>query len=465
MPPIGPCIYLIEKAFLLLGHNKAFFQKTVLKKIKQLGQHAGFMRYFKNTSWLLGERILRMGVGLFIGIWIARYLGPEQFGLLSYAQSFVFLFTAIATLGLDGIVVRELVKDESKRDVLLGTAFALKLIGAIIILPVLYLAIQFTNNDDYTNLLVFIIASATIFQSFNVIDFYYQSKVLSKYVALANTVVLALSSVIKIALLLYEAPLLAFAFMTVFDGLVLAVGLVYFYVIKNHFKLINWHFDMQEARSLLHASWPLMFSGLVLMVQARVDQVMIKEMLGAVEVGFYSVAMKLIEVFGVIPVVLSTSLFPSIQKTKNHSIELYQERLLNFYRLNFLIFVVVAVPLFVVSEPLVVLLFGIEYQAAGVLLALMAVRLLFTNMGVARSAYIMTENLMQHSLFTMILGTMTNIFLNYKWIPELGVKGAVLSTIVSFFVSVFLIDVFYPKTRRNVLMQFRSMITFHKIKM
>jgi len=87
----------------------------MLNKINQLKQHKGFMRYFRNTSWLMGERILRMGVGLFVGIWVARYLGPEQFGLLSYAQSFVFLFTAIATLGLDGIVVRELVTVRVRR--------------------------------------------------------------------------------------------------------------------------------------------------------------------------------------------------------------------------------------------------------------------------------------------------------------------------------------------------------------
>jgi O-antigen/teichoic acid export membrane protein len=99
------------------------------------------MRYFANTSWLFGEKILRMIVGLFVGIWVARYLGPEQFGLLSYAQSFVGLFTAIATLGLDGIVVRELVKDPSRRDELIGTAFWLKFIRDVrffVILEILH---------------------------------------------------------------------------------------------------------------------------------------------------------------------------------------------------------------------------------------------------------------------------------------------------------------------------------------
>ena len=136
------------------------------------------MKYFRNSSWLFGEKILRMVVGLFVGIWVARYLGPEQFGLFSYAQSFVGLFAAIATLGLDGIVIRELVKDDTRRDEIISTAFWLKLMGAFGVLIVLAIAVNFTSNDSYTNSLVFIIASATIFQSFNVVDMYFQSKVL-----------------------------------------------------------------------------------------------------------------------------------------------------------------------------------------------------------------------------------------------------------------------------------------------
>lgn len=421
------------------------------------------MRYFKNTSWLLAERILRMAVGLFVGIWVARYLGPERFGLFSYAQSFVFLFTAIATLGLDGIVVRELVKDETKRDVLLGAAFGLKLIGAILILPLLAVVTQLTSNDSYTNLLIFIIASSTIFQSFNVIDFYYQSKVLSKYVALANTASLALSSIIKIALVLYEAPLIAFAIMTLFDMAVLAIGLVYFYERTSHLKLSNWSFEWQVAKKLLKDSWPLILSGLVLMIQARIDQVMLKEMVSSTEVGFYSVAMRLIEAFAFVPMVLKSSLYPSLQDAKNNSVELYQSRLLNFYRLNFLLFLIAAVPIALFSEQLVVLLFGVEYQPAGVLLSLMAIRLFFANMGVARGAYILTENLMRFSMITMVLGTITNILLNYLWIEEYGGKGAVVASLVSFFVTIFLIDAIYLKTRKNALLQIKGIFTFYKI--
>ena len=448
-------------------------------KIGQLVNHQGFMKYFKNTSWLMGEKILRMSVGLFVGIWVARYLGPTQFGLLSYAQSFVFLFTAIATLGLDSIVVRELVRHPEKRDTLLGTAFGLKLVGAIIILPVLAIAVQLTSNDHYTNVLVFIIASATIFQSFNVIDFYCQATVQSKYIALANAFTLAISSVIKIGLILNEAPLISFAAMVVFDSIVLSCGLIYFYLkqsrIQSELHLspkrenssrgkLNFKFNRIMAMELLKDSWPLMLSGSVLMIQARIDQVMIKEMMGAETVGHYSVALRLIEIFGFIPLMLKNSLLPSILITKKHSVALYRTRLLNFYRLNFILFLLTAIPIFIFSTDVVVLLFGIEFESAGILLSLMVMRLFFANMGIARGAYLLAENLVRFSLITMTVGTIVNIILNYFWIAEYGARGAILATIISFFVTVFLIDLIYYKTRDNAMMQIKSIFTVYKIR-
>ena len=207
-------------------------------KIKTLFEHQGFKKYFANTSWLFAEKILRMVIGLFVGIWIARYLGPDRFGLLSYAQSFVGLFSAIATLGLNGIVVRELVKYPKKEDEIMGTVFVLKLFGAFLTLIILYIAIHFTSNDIYTNILIFIIASATIFQAFNVIDFYFQAKVMSKYVVLANSFTLLFSSFVKIILIINQAPLVAFAWMVVFDNLVMVLGYVYWYFkIKKEFFL------------------------------------------------------------------------------------------------------------------------------------------------------------------------------------------------------------------------------------
>ena len=422
------------------------------------------MKYFKNTSWLFAEKILRMVVGLLVGVWVARYLGPEQFGLLSYALSFVGLFSIIATFGLDEIVVRELVKDESRRDDLIGTAFWLKLCGAFVVLLVLAFAVIFTSNDNKTNTLIFIIASALIFQSFNVIDFYFQSKVMGKFIVYANLISLFVSSIVKITLILNDASLIAFAWVVLFDGFILACGFIYFFLIHSTFKINNLIFYKSTAIDLLKDSWPLIFSGAVLMIQARIDQVMIKEMINSTEVGYYSAAIRLIEAFGFIPVMLKISLYPSILNSRKDSYELYQNRLLNYYRLNFLLFLAVAIPLSMFSEQIVTLLFGNEYHSVGILLSLMAIRLFFTNMGVARGAYIINENLMVFSLITMTLGTITNIVLNYYWIPLYASKGAILATIISFLVSIFVVDIFYLKTRNNVILQIHGIFSFYKLK-
>jgi O-antigen/teichoic acid export membrane protein len=174
---------------------------------------------------------------------------------------FVELFGAIATLGLDGIVVRELVKDESKRDVLLGTSFVLKLIGAFLVFLFLGVAVQFTKNDAFTNLLIFIIASGLIFHSFNMIDLYFQAKVILKYAVWENTIAFFLSSLTKIVLLILKALLIAFAIVAVFDKIIMAIGYVYFYKKYGALGLKRWKFDFKVAKSLLKDSWPVVFSG------------------------------------------------------------------------------------------------------------------------------------------------------------------------------------------------------------
>lgn len=421
------------------------------------------MRYFSNISWLFFEKVLRMFVGLFVGVWVARYLGPEQFGLFAFAQSFVGLFLAISTLGLDTVVIKELVKNSTRKGDIISTAFWLRVLGALLSLSILAVSVHIISIDNYTNQLVFIVAFSNIFQSFNVIDFYFQSKVMSKFIVYANVISLLISSLVKITLILFDAPLVAFAWAVLFDSFVLAIGFIYYFISKSDFKLNDLRFSKPIAINLLHDSWPFILSGTAVMIQSRIDQVMIKAFLGPTEVGHYSAAIRIIELVAFFPVILKASLYPSIENAKKKSNDIYKDRLLNFYRLNFLSFLIIAIPVFVFAQQIVTLLFGIEYQSAGVLLSLMSVRLFFANMGIARSVYILSENLMKFSLITMLLGTVVNVGFNYILIPVYGAKGAVLATIISFAVTVFIIDLIYSKTRENVLLQFKSIFTFFKI--
>ena len=421
------------------------------------------MKYFKNTSWLFAEKILRIVVGLFVGIWVTRYLGPERFGLFSYAQSFVGLFTAFATLGLDGIVVRELVKDESRRDELIGAAFWLKLTGAFAVLIILTIAIQFTSNDNSTNYLVFIIASATIFQSFNVVDFYFQSKVLSKYVVYANVISLFITSLIKVTLILNDAPLIAFAWVVLFDSFVLAVGLICLFLKNSTFRFWSLTFNRKTAVSLLKDSWPLIFGLIGVSIYSRIDQIMIKEMLDSEAVGYYSVAVRLTEMWLFITTALTTTFFPAIVNAKKQDEALYLDRIQNLYNLLTRISVTLCILMVLFSDFIIQLLFGVEYILSIEILNVYVWSLVFVFLSNGSWSYYLNNNLELLASIRLIYGAIANIILNMYLIKEMGMLGAAYSTLISYAIASYLFNSFYRKTRTLFKIQTMSFINIYKI--
>lgn len=433
-------------------------------RIEEFQSHNGFVRYFRNTSWLLIEKTFRLLVGFFVGIWVVRYLGPEQFGLFSYVESFVALFAVLATMGIDQIVVRELVKFPDQKDVLLGTAFVLKLVGVFLTFIFIGIGILIGNNDGFTNILILIFTSTIVFKSFSVIDLFFQSKVLSRFVALANLITMLISSGLKILFIITEMPLMAFVIINALNAVFLAFGLIYFYQ-KQHFSFRKWIFDSNLSKRILMDSWPIILSGMLLMIQARIDQIMIKEMLDVKELGYYSASLRFVESVAFFPAILASSLFPAIQNARSLSKDSYYFRLVNFYRLNFILFLLVAIPVMLFSKEIIELLFGIDYMPAAIILKVMALRLFFANMGTARGIFILSENLFKFSLFTMGFGTVTNVILNFFWIQYYGPIGAVYASILSFSVTIFLLDILFPKTRANAYLMFKAIISFFKIKL
>jgi O-antigen/teichoic acid export membrane protein len=399
-------------------------------KIKNLQKNNGFVMYFTNTSWLFGEKILRMIVGLSVGIWVARYLGPEQFGLFSYAQSFVGLFIAFATLGLDGFVVRELVKDQIKRDIIIGTAFTLKLIGSFLVIFVLGITINFTSSDAYTRTLIFIIASATIFQSFNVVDFYFQSKIMSKYIVYANTISLLISSVLKVVFIYNKLPLLSFAWLVLFDSIIMAIGYIYFFLKTNSkFKIKYLKYSKTFAKALLKESWPLIISGIVVSVYMRIDQVMIKEMLDNNAVGQYAVSARINEIFLIPVVILSKSLAPAIFSRIGQKSELNLYKLMSqYYTLTgfFIIFIVL-----LGSDFFILNTFGTDYQLSASLLNILVFSTFLVYTTSSFSNYFIGHNKTKITLTITTISVILNILLNFYFIKYYGVIGAAYATVIA----------------------------------
>lgn len=395
---------------------------------------------------MFAEQVLRIIAGLFVGIYVARYLGPEQFGIYSYAVAFVALSGAIARLGLDGIVVRDLVNHPEERDTYLGTAFWLKLIGALVTLGLLAIVVQFTDNDATTNLYIFIIASGLIFQSFDVVDFHFQSKVLSRYVSISRLVQLALSSGLKLYFIFIQADLFWFVMVSLIDQISLALSLVVAYW-RQRIGSFFGRFDLGNAKAMLRNSWPLILSGIAINLYMRIDQIMIKEMLGEKDVGLYSAAVRLSEAWYFVPVIVATSLFPAILNAKKLNPKLYSERLQRLYIIMIYSAVGVALPVAFMAESIVVTLYGIHYQDAGLVLAIHIWAGIFVALGVVNGSWFLAENLQKVATLNTLIGAAVNVILNYFLIPIYGIAGVAFATLVSYGVAAYLSLFLYEKTR------------------
>jgi O-antigen/teichoic acid export membrane protein len=411
----------------------------ILEKIKA---NPGFKRYGTNVLWMMGEKILRISVGLFVGVWVARFLGPKEFGIFSYANTVIFLFSAISTLGLDSIVVRELLSDGRRSNVLMGTTFGLKFAGAIITFPLLLLLLFFLKSDFSTSLIVFIIAISTVFQSFNVIDFYFQSKSITKHTALANTVSLAISSIVKIILIINNAELWSFALMVVVDSFVLASGLIFFYLKEDRNNFSSWKFEWKTAIALLKNSAPLILTGIVVSLYMKIDQVFIKFMLGDAAVGHYSVAVTLSEAWYFIPMAICNSLYPSILNSKKQGEVIYFNRLQKLYAFMIWLAVLIALPMTFLSSWIINILYGEKYYEAGTVLMVNIWSAVFVFLGVAFSYYLTAENLVYKSLYRTAAGAFINILLNFLLIPLYGIVGAAMATLAAQIVANYVYDFF-----------------------
>lgn len=422
-----------------------------------------FQKYFQNVSWLLFEKIFTLSVAMLVNIYIARYLQPANYGILNYAISFVGIFSAFTALGLDQILVRELSQRPEDKNIILGTGFGLKLFGWVFLSLSIITILPLMKNGSMVNTLIMIIAAAEIFRAFEVINSYYQSRIQSKYIVQVQLVATLLNNSLKILIVFLGAPLEWFAWIIFINTMFNAMGYAFNYRRQDGTPL-RWRFNKGLAHKLLSESWPLAIHGLALLTQARIDQVMLGKMVNNAEVGQYSVALRFIEIFAFVPIILLNTFLPAVTKARTVSLELYHHRLINLYRLMFFMFIVVAIPIYFFAEDTIIFLYGIEYQPAGVLLSLFAIRLFFTNMGVAKSVYTVNESLFKYSLLCTILGATINISINFWLIPLYGAIGSIIATVISFSVSNFIVDLFYKKTRENQVLIFRGIFSFWKLK-
>ena len=319
-------------------------------------------------------------------------------------------------------------------------------------------AILLSRPDDrLVQWLVGIIAASIIVQAFIAIEFWFESQMQWKYTVYGKTSAFLLVNVIKIGLILLEAPLIAFAWVALAEAVLGSIGLLVVYRLRG-FSIKAWLFRLPLAKSLLRDSWPLVFSTMLAMIYLRIDQIMIGNMIGSEELGVYSVAVRIAEAWYFIPMVISSSVFPAIVKTEAYSEQLFYSQMQKLY--NWMAFLAygVALPVSYFAEEIIHLLFSSAYASAAPLLAVLIWAGMFTSLGAARNVFIVSKNWTRVNLVSIALGTVLNVLLNYMLIPHYGAMGAVAATFISYWFALHGTCFLLKPLRKTGWMMTRAMI-------
>jgi O-antigen/teichoic acid export membrane protein len=410
--------------------NSAWLRYLPAPLRKRLEGRLGMQAVLANSGWLMADKVLRVILGVLVGAWVARFLGPGQFGELAYVLAFVAFFQAFSVLGLEGLTVRDIARDRARAGVVLGTVFRLRLgaacIGWLLACGLIWALLP---GDTTTLLLVAIVAASMLFQTADVIDLWFQSQTQSRRTVLAKATAFLLSSGAKVALILAGAPLWAFAAVQLLDTSLAALFLALVY--RGLPAHDAWKWNSAVAASLLKQSWPFMVSGLAVMTYMRIDQIMLRQLVGEHEVGIYSAALPFSQAFHFIPMMICASLLPMLSRLHADNRDLFYARLQRLFTVFAWSAIALVAALVLASNWLVTILLGTAYEQSARVLSLHAVTNIFIFLGVAQGQWILNERRSQVSLIKTLVGAAANILANLMLIPRYGAMGAALAAVIA----------------------------------
>ncbi len=404
--------------------------ETFLGYVKGKWSHAGFQKYFQNTGWMFAGQ-LSMVISLIVNIWLARYLGPTNFGILSYIFAFVGIFSFIAGLGINDILVRELVKQPEKKNELLGTAFWLLSLGGGLAFLITTTSALIFESTSLIKILIILYATIFLWSPVNVIAYYFQATVQAKKNAQAQIIGVIIVSLFKIFLIMSGKGIIWLVFAFALDYIVGTVIYIYNYF-KSDLIFKDWKFNKGIAKIFFSATFYLMLSAVTGYLLLKIDQVMIKFYLNETQVGLYAVAVKLSEIWYFIPGLICGSIFPAIINAKKTHEEIYLNRLKKLYLFLTGTALLITIPIALFAPWIIKLLYGTNYLSSIPILQIYV----WSGIGFFLSAginkYLMTENYLKSILFYNLLAVTTNIILNIILIPKIGLTGAAWATLISY---------------------------------
>lgn len=411
----------------------------------------------RNLFWAVTGKVVTLLSGLFVGIIIARHLGPTQYGTMNYVISFVFLFQIFALLGLDNIEIREEARNNEPYNKIIGTAFGLKLSAALFTIVVTILVSYMLEENIYITKLVALYSCSMVASTLNVTRNYFTSQVKNEYVVKTEIAGTIIGIVLKIILLVLNMPLSWFITIMTFDCFIQAFGYCLSYELKVG-KIKKWTFDFKYSLYLIRESLPLMLTSAAVLVYQRIDQVMIGNIIDKEAVGYFSVASRFVEVLIYVPTMLTQTISPILVSARKKSQEDYKNKCQLFMNISFWFTMIISLLTSVLSYWIIMLTFGESYIYAAAVLQVLSFKAAFVALSSTAGNMIIIEGLQKWVIVRDILGCIVCVVLNYILLPQYGIMAAAIIAILSNIMAGYVADAIMPQFRHIFVRQTKAIL-------
>lgn len=410
--------------------------------------------FLSNTGWLFGEKVYSMILSLFVGLLTARYLGPNNYGILNYGNSFVSIFLTVSVLGLDTILVNEILKSPQNSGKYLGSGISMRVAAAFLSIIIINITVFILNpHNNLILIITFIQSSSLIFRSFDLFNYWFQSKLNSKFSVIARSGSLTVVSAFRIYLLIIHASVMFFAFTYLIDALTVALIMLFLYKKEKSHKL---KVSIKTSKYLFSSSYHFMFSSIFVVLYCQMDNILVGQFLGTKQVGIYTVACVITSLWVFIPYALIESARPIIMSAKENNEKVYLRRLKQLYSIVFWLGVLVALVMTAFSGFVVNLLYGIDFINAAVPLAISIWGQPFAMLGSTRNIWLVCEHKNKFSKYFVFWGFIFNLFFNILFIPILGIVGSALASFITQILVSSIVPLFFKQTRSSTKIMLKA---------
>lgn len=418
-------------------------------------------KYLANSAWLILEQVFLMLASFTVGVFMVRYLGKEEYGFYSYLISLFIIFEVFCTFGQNNIVVKEIVKDKEKTEQILATAFRFQIVGGIGGFIILLITLFFSDYSFYDCIKFIIVFAAIPIKSFRVISFFFDARLLGRYNATIRTAVVIITNLLKIAVVFLQAPVIYFYIILVIDSILYSTFYIYYYR-KQKGRFSQWKFNSALFKSFLKSGLLLMLSTFLITIYLRIDQIMITNILGNVDNGLYSAAVRISSSWYSLGWVAILSLFPALIKYKEKNEEIFKERMIYLIQIMLSLSLIIGIFFSFFSETIIEFLFTKDFIRSAVPLRIHIWSSSFIFLYFIQEKWYVINGKERLFVIGCVAGLILNCTLNWFTLKVYGIDSAAYNTLIGLFFSIIVFPSFIKETRELFILQFKAIITLHK---